>query len=49
MTTAITKTGTDYTREQIDTIKQTVAKGANDSQLALFLQVRYLLLSLELL
>ena len=39
MTTAITKTGTDYTREQIDTIKQTVAKGANDSQLALFLQV----------
>jgi len=39
MTTAIAKTGTDYTREQIDTIKQTVAKGANDSQLALFLQV----------
>ncbi len=39
MTTAITKTGTDYSREQIDTIKQTVAKGANDSQLALFLQV----------
>lgn len=39
MTTAITKTGTDYSREQIDTIKQTVARGANDSQLALFLQV----------
>lgn len=37
MTTAITKT--DWTREQIDTIKQTVAKGANDAQLALFLQV----------
>lgn len=35
--TAITKT--DWTREQIDTIKQTVAKGANDAQLALFLQV----------
>lgn len=39
MTTAITKTGTDYSREQIDTIRQTVARGANDSQLALFLQV----------
>ena len=39
MTTAITKTGPDYTREQIDTIKQTVARGANDSQLSLFLQV----------
>lgn len=39
MTTAIAKTGTDYSREQIDTIKQTVARGANDSQLALFLQV----------
>lgn len=37
MTTAITKA--DWTREQIETIKQTVAKGANDSQLALFLQV----------
>lgn len=29
----------DWNREQIETIKQTVAKGANDSQLALFLQV----------
>lgn len=37
MTTAITKA--DWTREQIETIKQTVAKGANDSQFALFLQV----------
>jgi hypothetical protein len=37
MTTAITKA--DFTREQIDTIKQTVARGANDAQLALFLQV----------
>ena len=39
MTTALTKTGTDYSREQVETIKQTVARGANDSQLALFLQV----------
>ena len=29
----------DWTREQVETIKQTVAKGANDAQLALFLQV----------
>jgi len=35
--TAITK-ASDWTREQIETIKQTVAKGANDAQLALFLQ-----------
>lgn len=35
--TAITKA--DWTRDQIDTIKQTVARGANDAQLALFLQV----------
>jgi phage recombination protein Bet len=34
--TAITKA--DWTREQIETIKQTVARGANDAQLALFLQ-----------
>jgi phage recombination protein Bet len=38
MTTALAKS-TDYSRDQIDTIKQTVARGANDSQLALFLQV----------
>lgn len=38
MTTALAAT-TDFSREQIDTLKQTVAKGANDSQLALFLQV----------
>jgi phage recombination protein Bet len=37
VTTAIAKA--DWTREQIDTIRQTVARGANDSQLALFLQV----------
>ncbi len=37
MTTAIVKS--DFTREQIDTIRNTVAKGANDAQLALFLQV----------
>lgn len=36
--TAITKAN-DWTREQIETIKQTVARGANDAQLALFLQV----------
>lgn len=35
--TAITK-ASDWTREQIETIRQTVAKGANDAQLALFLQ-----------
>jgi len=35
--TAIVKS--DFTREQIDTIRNTVAKGANDAQLALFLQV----------
>jgi phage recombination protein Bet len=37
VTTAITTA--DFTRDQIETIKQTVAKGANDAQLALFLQV----------
>lgn len=37
MTTAIAKA--DFSREQIETIKQTVARGANDAQLALFLQV----------
>jgi phage recombination protein Bet len=37
MTTAIAKA--DFSREQIDTIKQTVARGANDAQLALFLEV----------
>jgi phage recombination protein Bet len=36
--TAIVKSS-DWTREQVETIKQTVAKGANDAQLALFLQV----------
>jgi phage recombination protein Bet len=37
VTTAIVKS--DFTREQIDTIRNTVARGANDAQLALFLQV----------
>lgn len=37
--TQLAKTNTDWTRDQIDTIKQTVAKGASDSQLALFLEV----------
>jgi phage recombination protein Bet len=36
MTTAIQKA--DYTREQVETIKATVARGASDAQLALFLQ-----------
>ncbi len=36
--TAIVKSS-DWTREQVETIKQTVAKGANDAQLALFLEV----------
>jgi len=35
--TAITK-ASDWTREQIETIKQTVSRGANDAQLALFLK-----------
>lgn len=38
MTNAIVKSS-DWTREQVETIKQTVAKGANDAQLALFLEV----------
>lgn len=38
MTTALTKSGTDYSREQIDTIKKTVARGASDTDLALFLE-----------
>jgi phage recombination protein Bet len=37
--TQLAKTSSDWTRDQIDTIKQTVAKGASDSQLALFLEV----------
>lgn len=36
---AITKSDVRYSREQIETIKQTVAKGASDTQLALFLEV----------
>lgn len=42
MTTALAtsnQTAIDYTREQVDTIRNTVARGANDAQLALFLQV----------
>jgi len=39
VTNAITtKAQNDWTREQIETIKQTVAKGASDAQLALFMQ-----------
>src|SRR5258706_835187 len=40
MSEALVKTEIDYSnREVIDTIKQTVAKGATDAQLAQFLQV----------
>ena len=45
MTAALTVAGTsqlarpDYTREQVDVIKQNIAKGASDSELALFIEV----------
>lgn len=38
MTTALATKQIDFTTQQIDTIRQTVARGANDVQLSLFLE-----------
>ena len=38
-TNALAKSSADLSREQIDLLKETIAKGATDNELALFVQV----------